>query len=141
MGLPVVSWLYRTAADMPIPCCPRLCLMAWKREPYRSLANVLGICSLTMPGPLSSIIIATLSPPASSMLTMISGSIPASSHASRELSTPSLTAVSRLRGAESKPSICLFFSKNSAILMARCFFASSSAIGTATNLSPLQIRN
>ena len=47
------------------------------------------------------------------MLTCTSGRKPASSHASRELSTASLIPMSRDLERESNPRICLFFSKNS----------------------------
>ena len=63
-----------------------------------------------------------------SILTVISGRTPASSHASRLLSTASLTDVINALVSESKPSICLFFSKNSETEISFCFFASSWAI-------------
>jgi hypothetical protein len=43
------------------------------------------------------------------------------------LSTASFTVVMIPLVGESNPRRCLFFSKNSAMLMARCFLASSSA--------------
>src|SRR5208283_114079 len=57
----------------------------------------------------------------------MSGSTCASSHASRALSTASLMVVMTPLVGESNPNRCLFFSKNSATLMLRCCFASSSA--------------
>ena len=33
VGMPVVSCAYSTAAEIPIPCCPRLCRIWWNREP------------------------------------------------------------------------------------------------------------
>src|SRR5208337_5238475 len=57
----------------------------------------------------------------------MSGSTCASSQASSALSTASLIVVMTPRVGESKPKRCLFFSKNSATLMLRCCFASSSA--------------
>ena len=50
-GLPVVSWPYMPAAEMPMPCWPRLMRKRWNLEPYRSLAKTRGIWSRTMPGP------------------------------------------------------------------------------------------
>jgi hypothetical protein len=32
-GLPVVSWPYMAAAEMPMPCCPRCCFSTWNFEP------------------------------------------------------------------------------------------------------------
>src|SRR5690554_19867 len=61
------------------------------------------------------------------MLMNISGRTSASSQASRALSTASLMVVMMPRVGESKPSRCLFFSKNSATLMLRCCLARSSA--------------
>src|SRR5690348_7502767 len=54
--------------------------------------------------------------------------MPASSQASRELSTASLTAVRRAFLGLSKPSRCLFFAKNSLTEMSRCFAAIDSAV-------------
>src|SRR5215469_10144816 len=54
--------------------------------------------------------------------------MPASSQASSELSTASLTAVSRAFLGLSKPSRCLFFAKNSLTDMSRCFAAMDSAV-------------
>src|SRR5215472_3181760 len=54
--------------------------------------------------------------------------MPASSQASRELSTASLTAVRRAFLGLSKPSRCLFFAKNSLTDMSRCFAAMDSAV-------------
>src|SRR5690554_5534681 len=61
------------------------------------------------------------------MPTKMSGSTSASSQASSALSTASLMVVMMPRVGESKPSKCLFFSKNSATLMLRCCLARSSA--------------
>src|SRR5207302_845947 len=41
------------AAEIPIPCCPRLMRNRWNLDPYRSFANIFGICWRTMPGPLA----------------------------------------------------------------------------------------
>src|ERR1700751_3710470 len=54
--------------------------------------------------------------------------MPASSQASSELSTASLTAVRRAFLGLSKPSRCLFFAKNSLTDMSRCFAAIDSAV-------------
>src|SRR5947207_14081756 len=54
--------------------------------------------------------------------------MPASSQASSELSTASLTAVRRAFLGLSKPSRCLFFAKNSLTEMSRCFAAIDSAV-------------
>ncbi len=122
-GLPVVSCPYMPAAEMPMPCCPRLMRSRWNLEPYRSFAKIGGICWRTIPGPLSVIVIrkrvAWLAgggvPPlaATSTLTTTSGRSPASSQASRALSTASLTQVrSALRGL-SNPRRWRFLVKNS----------------------------
>src|SRR5206468_1208198 len=52
-GLPVVSCPYMPAAEMPMPCWPRLWRRRWNFEPYSSFAKIGGICWRTMPGPLS----------------------------------------------------------------------------------------
>src|SRR5690242_990601 len=54
--------------------------------------------------------------------------MPASSQASSELSTASLTAVRRAFLGLSKPSRCLFFAKNSLTDMSRCLAAIDSAV-------------
>src|SRR5881296_2910691 len=111
------------AAEMPMPCWPRLILSRWNFEPYRSFAKIGGICWRTIPGPLSITVtrnrVAWLggggapSAGATSTLTRTSGRMPASSAASSALSTASLTQVrSALRGL-SKPSRWRFFVKNS----------------------------
>src|SRR5947209_18378264 len=66
--------------------------------------------------------------------------MPASSQASSELSTASLTAVRRAFLGLSKPSRCLFFAKNSLTDMSRCFAAIDSAV-TARRLdcSPVSL--
>src|SRR3989454_116847 len=122
-GLPVVSCPYMPAAEMPMPCCPRLMRSRWNLDPYSSFAKIGGICWRTIPGPLSLIVIrkrvawlAGGGAPAfaaTSSLTTTSGRIPASSQASRALSTASLTQVrSALRGL-SNPRRCRFLVKNS----------------------------
>src|SRR6056297_1035540 len=62
----------------------------------------------------------------------MSGRTAASSVASRALSTASLTAVTSPRAPESNPSMCLFFSKNSAMEISRWPSASSSAIPSSS---------
>ena len=81
------------AAEIPIPCCPRDCLPLPNLDPYRSLPKTFGTFSSTIPGPLSSIAILSSSFPKDPISIFNSGRIPACSHASRLLSTPSLTAV------------------------------------------------
>src|SRR5258707_4479298 len=54
--------------------------------------------------------------------------MPASSQASRELSTASLTVVRRALAGLSNPSRCLFFVKNSLTEISRCFEAIDSAV-------------
>ena len=67
----------------------------------------------------------------------MSGRIPASSQASRELSTPSLTVVSSAFDGLSKPSRCRFLAKNSETEMSRCCFARSLALDRlAASLPP-----
>src|SRR5437773_3198287 len=112
------------AAEIPMPCWPRLILSLWNFEPYRSFAKIGGICWRTIPGPLSITVtrkrVAWLgggggapSATATSTLTRTSGRMPASSAASSALSTASLTQVrSALRGL-SNPSRWRFFVKNS----------------------------
>src|SRR5881628_1968793 len=122
-GLPVVSCPYMPAAEIPMPCWPRLMRSRWNLDPYRSFANIGGICWRMMPGPLSATVIRKRlawlggsggSPLATaSTLTTTSGRIPASSQASRALSTASLTQVrSAFRGL-SNPRRCRFLVKNS----------------------------
>ena len=112
------------AAEIPIPCCPLDCFPLPNLDPYSSLPNTLGTFSSTIPGPLSSI--AILSSSFARVLISIfkSGKIPACSHASRLLSTPSLTAVIREWVGLSNPKICRFCSKNSETGMSRCSLAS-----------------
>src|SRR5262245_24806548 len=57
------------------------------------------------------------------MWTQISGRMPASSQASNELSTASLTVVSRALRGLSKPNRCRFLAKNSLTEMSRCLAA------------------
>src|SRR5205809_8147143 len=118
------------AAEIPMPCWPRLILSLWNFEPYRSFAKIGGICWRTMPGPLSITVtrkrVAWLGgggaplAAATSTLTRTSGRMPASSAASSALSTASLTQVrSALRGL-SNPSRWRFFVKNSETEISRC---------------------
>src|SRR6266850_1612828 len=111
------------AAEIPMPCWPRLIRSRWNFEPYRSFAKIGGICWRTIPGPLSITVtrkrVAWLGgggaplAAATSTLTRTSGRMPASSAASSALSTASLTQVrSALRGL-SNPSRWRFFVKNS----------------------------
>src|SRR5262245_24633817 len=62
------------------------------------------------------------------MWTQISGTMPASSQASSELSTASLTAVSNALRGLSNPSRWRFFAKNSLTEMSRCLAAIVSAV-------------
>ena len=62
------------------------------------------------------------------MTTWMSGRNPASSQASRELSTASLMPMSRDLERESNPRICLFFSKNSVTEISCCLLASFTAV-------------
>ena len=105
---------------MPIPCCPLVWLMVWKREPNNSRPNALSIDAYGMPGPLSwAVRMSSSFLPCTRRISMlITGGILASSQASSELSTASLTAVMIERVRLSKPRKCLFFSKNS--LMDAC---------------------
>src|SRR5207249_3259921 len=122
-GLPVVSCPYMPAAEMPMPCCPRLMRSRWNLDPYRSFAKIGGICWRMMPGPLSVTVIRKrlawlagggASPLATaSTLTTTSGRIPASSQASRALSTASFTHVSSAFRGLSNPRRCRFLVKNS----------------------------
>src|SRR5437667_9698894 len=117
------------AAEMPIPCCPRLMRSRWNLDPYRSFAKIGGICWRMMPGPLSVTVIRKrlawlggggASPLAAiSTLTTTSGRIPASSHASSALSTASLTQVSSAFRGLSNPRRCRFLVKNSETEMSR----------------------
>ena len=86
-----------------------------------------GICFLTMPGPLSWTLARYLSLPTLSICTQTSGRIPASSQASSELSTASLTVVSSALRGLSKPSRCRFLAKNSLTDISFWDFAMSSA--------------
>src|SRR6266540_1342013 len=129
-GLPVVSCPYMPAAEIPMPCWPRLMRSRWNLDPYRSFANIGGICWRMMPGPLSATVIRKRlawlggsggSPLATaSTLTTTSGRIPASSQASRALSTASLTQVSSAFRGLSKPRRCRFLVKNSDTEISRC---------------------
>src|SRR5215471_15867099 len=62
------------------------------------------------------------------MWTQSSGTIPASSQASRELSTASFTAVSSALRGLSNPSRWRFLAKNSLTEMSRCLAAIASAV-------------
>jgi len=81
-----------------------------------------------MPGPLSSMMTRKRVSEIWLIETRMSGRIPASSQASRELSTPSLTVVSSAFDGLSKPSRCRFLAKNSETEMSRCCFARSLAL-------------
>ena len=118
-GCPVVSCAYIPAAEIPIPCWPRLWRRTWNFDPYRSFPNTFATWLRTMPGPLSVIARRKRSSASSSMTTEISGRIPASSQASSELSTASLVAVRRALAGLSKPRRCRFFWKNSATEISR----------------------
>ena len=127
IGLPVVSWPYIPAAEIPIPCWPRLCDSLWNFEPYSSLPKIFPIWVSTTPGPLSSTIIRKRFAAVCSSSTEISGRIPASSHASSELSTASFTAVSSDLSGESNPRRWRFLVKNSETEISRCRAAIDSA--------------
>ena len=88
------------------------------------------MCVFKIPGPLSSIVTINLSSDFFIWLicTFMSGRIFASSHASRELSIPSLIVVSKAFLGLSNPSKCLFFVKNSLTEISLCFFARSLAV-------------
>src|SRR2546422_8069534 len=126
------------AAEIPIPCCPRLMRNRWNLDPYRSFAKIFGICWRTMPGPLSVTVIRKrlawvggggVSPLATaSTLTTTSGRIPASSQASSALSTPSLTQVSSAFGGLSNPRRCRFLVKNWETEISRCRAPNSTAV-------------
>ncbi len=88
-----------------------------------------------MPGPLSVTVTRKRVSAICSRSTAISGSTPASSQASSELSTASLTAVSSARRGLSKPSRWRFLRKNSDTAMSRCLVAMLSAVA-----GPLSIR-
>src|SRR5712691_9013870 len=144
-GLPVVSCPYMPAAEMPIPCCPRLMRSRWNFDPYRSFANIGGICWRTMPGPLSVTVtrkrvawLAGGGAPllgATSSVTTTSGRMPASSHASSALSTASLTQVRSAFLGLSKPSRCRFLVKNSETEISRCRAPISTAETAAAGLA------
>jgi hypothetical protein len=63
-----------------------------------------------------------------SSLTVTSGRMPASSHASNELSTASFTQVSSALRGLSKPRRCRFFVKNSETEISRCRAPISTAV-------------
>ncbi len=108
---------------MPSPCWPRWLFSVWNLEPYRSWPKIFGIWGRTIPGPLSS----TRTRNRSSVISWIemrsSGRMPASSHASRALSTASFTVVRRAFWGLSKPSRWRFLVKNSEMEISRCFAA------------------
>ena len=89
-----------------------------------------GTWGFTIPGPLSSTTTTNRSsrPGTARIWMKISGRIPASSQASRALSTPSLTAVSRALRGLSKPSRWRFLVKNSETEISRWRLARSSAL-------------
>jgi len=111
-----------------MPCCPRLIRRRWNFEPYSSLPKMLGICSLRIPGPLSCT--PTLKRFSAVCWTWIqtSGRMPASSQASRALSTASLMVVSRALRGLSKPSRWRFLAKNSLTEMSRWLAAIDCAV-------------
>ncbi len=109
---------------MPIPCCPLDCFPLPNLDPYSSLPKTLGTFCSIIPGPLSSIDILSSSLPRFPIFIRNSGRIAACSHASRLLSTPSLTAVIREWVGLSKPNMCLFCSKNSETGISLCSLAS-----------------
>src|SRR3989449_5410789 len=129
-GWPVVSCPYMPAAEIPMPCWPRLMRSRWNLDPYRSFANIGGICWRMIPGPLSVTVIRKRfawlggsggSPLATaSTLTTTSGRIPASSQASSALSTASLTQVSSALRGLSNPRRWRFLVKNSETEISRC---------------------
>ncbi len=143
-GFPVVSCPYIPAAEIPIPCWPRLWRSRWNLEPYNSFAKMRGTCSFTIPGPLSVTVTRKrvacaavgVAPfvETTSIVTMISGRRPASSHASSELSTASLTHVSRAFLGLSNPSRCLFLLKNSETEISRWRAPISTAVKAAAVL-------
>src|SRR5262245_33722175 len=89
-----------------------------------------------MPGPLSCTLTLKRLLPVASTVTQISGTIPASSQASSELSTASLTVVNRALRGLSKPRRCRFLAKNSLTEMSRCLAAIVSAV--ARRLPPVR---
>ncbi len=127
-GLPVVSMPYMPAALIPMPCWPRLIRSRWNLEPYSSLPKINGICGFMMPGPLSCTATRNRSGCVCSRCTQISGTMPASSQASSELSTASLTVVSSALRGLSKPSRWRFLAKNSLTEISRCLAAIASAV-------------
>ena len=128
-GCPVVSMPYMPAALMPMPCCPRLIFRRWNFEPYSSLPKIRGICSLTIPGPLSvTTTMKRFSSWVERTVTSISGRMCASSQASRALSTASLIVVINALVGLSKPSRWRFLAKNSLTEIVRWRSARSSAV-------------
>src|SRR4030095_3894558 len=97
-----------------------------------------------MPGPLSSTPIRYLFSEISAMSTAIVGRMPASSQASRELSTASFTVVSRALAGVSNPRRCLVLVKNVLGEMSRCLWAIDSAVarlgGFGVSSAALMIR-
>lgn len=43
IGLPVVISPYIPAAEMPIPCCPRLIFSRWNFDPYSNFPKMFSI--------------------------------------------------------------------------------------------------
>src|SRR5207244_8108340 len=123
----------------------RLMRSRWNLDPYSSFAKIGGICWRTIPGPLSETVIRKRlawlggsggSPLATaSTLTTTSGRIPASSQASRALSTASLTQVSSALRGLSNPSRCRFLVKNSETEISRCRAPISTAETAVTALA------
>ena len=90
-----------------------------------------------MPGPLSCTPTLKRSEPVRWMWTQISGRMPASSQASRALSTASLTVVSRALRGLSKPSRWRFLAKNSLTEMSRWLAAIEWAVARRRGRSAL----
>ena len=96
-GLFVVIWPYSMAMVAPSPNMPRACLRP-NFDPYRTVPNARGMCSASIPGPLSRTVStygfgSRRSASTALIDRCMSGSMPLWSHASRPFSTNSLTAV------------------------------------------------
>ena len=125
--LPLVSWAQVVAAEMPIPCWPRVQRPRPNFEEARYSPKTLVISSASMPGPLSSTRtriwseFLTEPAPAFSMITLISGRIPCSSQASKALSTASFSVVRTALVSDEKPTCWRFLEKYSAVLLVVIF--------------------
>ena len=132
------------AAEMPMPCWPRDIFRRWNFEPYSRRPKMFSTCLRTMPGPLSTMVtryrelfaVAGRFGSRSSMMTAMSGMMPASSHASSELSTASFTVVRSALRALSKPRRWRFFTKNSLTETSFCRDDISSAVAPRRCLVP-----